>query len=77
MKGDPFAICGFDLLIDKSLKAWVLEVNASPSMNINLTKEGQTSLIKEPSEIDRYLKSRVVGDALKLMRFKKKREELG
>ena len=77
-KGDCFAVMGFDLLIDQDLKAWVLEVNNSPSMNINLCKEGKT-LIKEPSEIDRYIKTKIVGDAIKLMRYKKSkaRKELG
>ena len=77
-KGDCFAVMGFDLLIDKDLKAWVLEVNNSPSMNINLCKEGKT-LIKEPSEIDRYIKTKIIGDAIKLMHHKKKksRKSLG
>ena len=32
--GKPFQILGLDLLIDKDLKAWVLEVNDHPSLNI-------------------------------------------
>lgn len=34
-----FQIFGFDILIDKKLKAWLLEVNANPSMNMYLDKE--------------------------------------
>jgi hypothetical protein len=32
--GKPFQILGFDLLLDSNLKAWVLEVNDHPSLNI-------------------------------------------
>ena len=32
--GKPFQILGLDLLIDRDLKAWVLEVNDHPSLNI-------------------------------------------
>lgn len=28
----PFVILGFDVMIDENLKAWLLEINASPSM---------------------------------------------
>ena len=58
---------GFDIFIDKELKAWVLEINDHPSLNILMSKEGPTGLIKEPSEVDRYIKVKVVGDAIKLM----------
>ena len=32
--GKPFQILGLDLLVDTNLKAWVLEVNDHPSLNI-------------------------------------------
>lgn len=32
--GKPFQILGFDLLIDNKLKAWILEINDHPSLNI-------------------------------------------
>lgn len=65
---------GFDIFIDSNLKAWVLEVNDHPSFNILLTKEGPNCLIKQPSEVDRYIKVKVVGDAIKLMTNKKLKE---
>ena len=34
VQGKPFQILGFDLLIDRNLKAWILEVNDHPSLNI-------------------------------------------
>ena len=35
----PFQILGFDLMLDKNLKAWVLEVNDHPSLNIYFSTE--------------------------------------
>jgi len=65
---------GFDVFIDSDLKVWVLEINDHPSLNILLTKEGPKGLIKNPSEVDRYIKVKVVGDAIHLMRNTKKKE---
>ena len=36
-----------------------------------LTKEGPTSLLKFPSEVDKFIKVKVVGDAIRLMSKKK------
>lgn len=33
-KGDCFQIIGLDIFIDNDLKAWILEINSSPSLNI-------------------------------------------
>ncbi len=59
---------GFDVFIDSQLKAWVLEINDHPSLNINICLEGEKGLIKELSEVDKYIKVKVIGDAIKLMR---------
>jgi len=37
-------------------------------LNINLCLEGEKGLIKELSEVDKYIKVKVIGDAIKLMR---------
>jgi hypothetical protein len=68
-KGDCFQLIGLDVFLDKNLKPWVLEINESPSLNIELCKEGGVGegLIKHPSEVDRYIKSLCMGDAYKLM----------
>lgn len=66
-KGDCFQLLGFDVFIDSNLKAWLFEINDHPSLNINLEKEGDKGLIKEVSEIDKYLKTKVLGEAIKLM----------
>ena len=34
VNGLPFQVLGFDVLIDKDLKVWLLEINHSPSLNI-------------------------------------------
>ncbi len=42
-----FELLGFDVLIDESLKPWLLEVNLSPSMNTDspLDQKIKTNLI--------------------------------
>ena len=63
-KGDCFQILGFDIFIDSKMKAWLFEINDHPSLNINIEKEGDKSLIKEISEIDKYLKTKILGEAI-------------
>ena len=62
--GDCFQILGFDVFLDQDLKAWLFEINDHPSLNINLEKEGPIGLIKEVSEIDKYLKVKILGEAI-------------
>ena len=66
-KGDCFQLLGFDVFIDSNFKAWLFEINDHPSLNINLEKEGEKGLEKEVSEIDKYLKTKILGEAIKLM----------
>ena len=68
-KGDCYQIIGVDVFIDAKLKAWVLEVNDNPSLNINLNKEGGKGqgLITLPSEVDKYIKTRIVGSTIKML----------
>ena len=56
------------MFVDANLKSWIFEINDHPSLNINLEKEGDKGLIKEVSEIDKYIKMKVLGDAIKLMK---------
>ena len=67
-------------MIDSKLKAWVIEVNAQPSLSIKFEKDGTIDLngrvikeVKEEGEdeicpVDLYVKSRVVTDAINLAR---------
>lgn len=48
----------------------MFEINDHPSLNINLEKEGPKGLIKEISEIDKYLKVKILGEAISLMKKK-------
>ena len=75
--GRPFQILGIDVLIDENLKAWALEVNGSPSLNIFFEKEeydaklGKVSVVLDETDVcpvDWYIKSRIVRDAVELAR---------
>lgn len=66
-KGNSFLILGFDILIDQNLKAWLLEINENPSLNIYIEREfmaGNTD--NEISRVDLDIKTEVVTDAILL-----------
>lgn len=66
------------MLIDKKLKAWVLEVNDHPSLNIyfdtstGLEKQEMTE--EDICQVDLHVKSRLVTDVVGLAR--KKRDDI-
>ena len=77
--GKPFQILGMDLLIDKKLKAWVLEVNDHPSLNIYFQSEetfvvGQVKPVKpeltdeDICPVDYLVKSRLTKDVILLVK---------
>ena len=71
MKGRPFQIIGFDLLIDKNLKAWLLEINTSPSLNIYFdTAKNFMEKVEMTEEdicqVNLYIKKRIVEDTILL-----------
>jgi tubulin polyglutamylase TTLL6/13 len=57
-----FQILGFDILIDKYFKPYLLEVNCSPSFATD-------------SALDYKIKKNVVADAFNLLNFSQKRRE--
>ena len=60
-----------DILLDKKNNAWLMEVNANPSLNMFLEKEGDLQSGEVPErvlqELDKYVKSKVIGDAIKIV----------
>ena len=57
--GMCFEVLGFDILIDKSLKPWLLEVNHSPSFSAD-------------SPLDAKIKTEVIKDTLKMLKVSAK-----
>ena len=73
-----FQIIGIDILLDQNNKAWLMEINANPSMNMFLEKintEGEYE--RTLSELDKYLKWLVIEDAIKIVKSKKPWDDLG
>ena len=60
-----FQIIGVDVIIDSKYKAWMLEINNSPSLNIMFEKDF-CSEEKELSEIDQEIKTPLLSDTLQL-----------
>ena len=59
---------GFDILLDKKLNAWLMEINANPSFNMFLERELPNGEVeKSLSELDKYVKSKVVSEAIALV----------
>ena len=53
-----FQILGYDIMLDKKLKPWLLEVNESPSFN-------------DDTEVDRVVKQGLIEDTFRLLDVKK------
>ena len=66
-----FQILGMDILLDKKMNAWLMEVNANPSLNMFLEKDVPPDCNIEPekilSELDKFVKTRVVADAIRIV----------
>ena len=52
-----FQILGLDILIDENFNAWLMEVNANPSLNVYNDKELPNGDIEQTlSELDKYVR---------------------
>ena len=64
---------GFDFLIDENLKAWILEINDHPSLNIYFSNEFMRSkkyLEEDICPVDLQVKTTVVTDTINLAKKK-------
>lgn len=80
LSSTPFQILGLDLLIDKNLKAWVLEINDNPSLDIyfdTLFMQHKAHDEADICPVDFYVKSRVLTDAIKLAKKKLSGDKFG
>jgi len=54
-------------LIDENFNAWLMEVNANPSLNVYNDKELPNGDIEQTlSELDKYVKTNLLADVLKI-----------
>ena len=64
-KGDCFQVLGFDILLDSNLKAWVLEINENPAMDITLKRNLPSGEIeKSIGHASKFILSNVVSSAI-------------
>ena len=57
-----------DILVDESLNAWLLEVNANPSLNVYTDKELPNGDIEQTlSELDKFVKTALISDTVKVV----------
>lgn len=66
--GSFFQILGLDILPSEDLTCYLLEINDHPSLDIYVEKGfmGGGTKARHLSLIDQYVKTRVVGDSIKL-----------
>ena len=70
-----FHIIGVDVLLTEDCKAWLLEINANPSLRIDFESEVSPGITESiPSALDLYVKTMVVEDAIKISRMKLKEQ---
>eukprot|EP00826_Nyctotherus_ovalis_P062682 TRINITY_DN9116_c0_g1_i4.p1 TRINITY_DN9116_c0_g1~~TRINITY_DN9116_c0_g1_i4.p1 ORF type:complete len:295 (-),score=66.78 TRINITY_DN9116_c0_g1_i4:67-951(-) len=65
-----FSILGFDILLDKNYKPWLLEINAFPSLKIHNEK------LRTIAPVDEYVKTLAVENALKIAMLRKQGKKL-
>lgn len=57
-------------MIDEQLNAWLIEINANPSLNVYIDKELPNGDIEQTlSELDKYVKSILIADTIKLVGY--------
>ena len=66
-----FQILGMDILLDKKMNAWLMEVNANPSLNMFLEKDMPPDSVVEPEkvlcELDKFVKTQVVAESIRIV----------
>ena len=63
-----FQCLGIDIMIDDRFNAWLMEVNANPSLNIYIDNELPNGDIEQTlCELDKYAKAMLVSDTLKIV----------
>ena len=60
-----------DILLDKKMNAWLMEVNANPSLNMFLEKDIPPDSNIEPekilSELDKFVKTKVIAEGIRIV----------
>lgn len=65
-------------MLDTKQRAWLLEVNANPSLNMYIDRDLPNGDVERVlSDVDRYIKATVVSDAIKIVKNKEMPEVEG
>lgn len=73
-----FQLIGIDIMLDQNCKAWLMEINANPSLNMFLERQNEKGEYEKTlCELDKYLKTLIIDDAIKIMRSKKPLDDTG
>ena len=65
-------------MLDANMKAWLMEINANPSLNMYLERQNSSGEYEKViSELDKYLKTLIMEDCLKIVRSKKPLDDNG
>ena len=70
LDGRMYQVYGFDIMLDAKGKAWVLEINDHPSMNIVACKTDDKKCDHAEcpiSEVDKYVKSSLQSSIINMM----------
>ena len=64
-------------MIDDQMNAWLMELNANPSLNVYVDKDlDNGDIVQTLCELDKYVKSMLISDTFRLVTSDEDNEEI-